>query len=222
MRVAALILAAGSGLRLGHALPKALVDVRGQSLVGRSALAFAQHPGIDCIVVVAPAAALDQVQAMSPVGATVVAGGSTRQESVRAGLSAVPIGIDAVLIHDSARAFAPAAVIDRVLSALAAGAQAVIPVLPMLDAVKRVDADGVVLGTVDRDSLRIVQTPQGFGRAVIDEAHASARLAGRDDAVDDAALVEALGIAVLTVPGDPLAFKITVPADLARAQVLDV
>lgn len=221
MRAAALILAAGFGLRLGHDRPKALVAVQGQPIVARSAATFAAHPGIAELVVVAPAAELAEVRRLATANAQVVAGGATRQESVRAGLAALDPGIEAVLIHDSARAFAPTAVIDRVLAALADGAPAVIPVLPMVDAVKQVDADGAVVATLDRSALRIVQTPQGFARAVIDAAHARAQAERRQDAVDDAALVEALGQPVRTVEGDPLAFKITVPADLARAQLLN-
>lgn len=221
MRVAVLILAAGAGVRLGHALPKALVAVRGRSLVARSAAIFAEHPGVRDVVVVAPGEAVAEVMAMSPPGAVVVGGGATRQASVRAGLAAVAADIEFVLIHDSARAFLPPDVIDRVLQGLLDGADAVIPVLPMLDAVKRVDASGAVLETLDRAALRLVQTPQGFPRALIDRAHAAARAAGQDDAVDDAALLEALGARVLTVPGDPLAFKITLAADLARAEATD-
>lgn len=221
MRVAALILAAGAGVRLGAAVPKALIDVGGQSLVARSAASFAAHPGIAQIVVVAPPARLDEVRAMVPSQAAVVPGGQTRQSSVRAGLEAIFPDADAVLIHDSARAFTPAAVLDRVLHALGAGAGAVIPVLPLPDAVKRVDVDGAVRETLDRSSLRLVQTPQGFRRALIVAAHQAALERGDEDAVDDASLVEALGEPVLTVAGDARAFKITVPTDLLRAAVLD-
>jgi 2-C-methyl-D-erythritol 4-phosphate cytidylyltransferase len=223
VRVAALVLAAGSGTRLGAAVPKALVDVRGSSLVARSTAVFVGHARVDDVVVLAPAAQLDDVRmlcARSP--AHVVAGGLTRQASVAAGLAALHPAVDAVLVHDSARAFVPSSVLDRVLERLDGGAEAVIPVLPVTDAIKRVDEAGAVVETLHRPMLRAVQTPQGFRRAVLDRAHRAARERGESDAVDDAALAEALGVRVQTVLGDALAFKITVPADLRRAEVLDV
>ncbi len=146
----------------------------------------------------------------------VVAGGAERSDSVAAGLRAlrdVPVGH--VLIHDTARCLAPATVFDRVLDALAGGAAAVVPGLPVTDTIKAVDADGVVTATPDRATLRAVQTPQGFAADVIARAHA-----GGDRATDDAALVEALGLSVRVVDGDALAFKITDRADLERAERL--
>jgi 2-C-methyl-D-erythritol 4-phosphate cytidylyltransferase len=216
------VLAAGAGLRLGANQPKAMVSVRGRSLVAHSSASFDGHPRVDDVIVVAPASLVDVVRGLAPSDAVVVAGGATRQESVVCGLAALHDEVDLVLIHDSARAFAPADVVDRVLDELIAGADAVIPVLPMRDAVKQVDASGSVLATLDRSMLRLVQTPQGFRRSVIVEAHGRAVTASSVDAVDDAALVEMMGVAVATVAGDERSFKITVPADIARAEALDV
>jgi 2-C-methyl-D-erythritol 4-phosphate cytidylyltransferase len=148
---------------------------------------------------------------------TVVAGGSTRQASVACGLAAVSHDVDAVLVHDVARPFAPRDVIDRVLAALAAGADAVIPACPITDTVKRVDASGAVVETIDRSALRAVQTPQGFRRSVLVAAHT---LGARTVATDDAALVEAQGGRVVVVDGADESFKITRPWDLLLAEAV--
>ena len=120
----------------------------------------------------------------------------TRLDSVRVGLAALADDVDAVLVHDVARAFVPPAVIDRVIAALADGADAVVPGLPVIDTIKRVDADEVVLATVDRSELRAIQTPQGFRRSALVAAHA-----GAPEATDDAALIEAGGGQVVVVAG---------------------
>lgn len=146
-------------------------------------------------------------------GAVTVLGGASRAESVRRMLAALDDEVQWVLVHDAARPYAPVSLAQRVLAALRAGQRAVVPAMPVADTVKRVDAQGYVLETPDRATLRAVQTPQGFERALLDAAHA-----GGDDATDDAGLVEALGVRVLTVDGDPLATKITTPADLLAAE----
>jgi 2-C-methyl-D-erythritol 4-phosphate cytidylyltransferase len=143
---------------------------------------------------------------------TVVLGGAERGDSVAAGLAALSDGVDVVLVHDAARCLTPPAVFDRVVAALAAGAVAVVPGTRVVDTVKQVDADGLVVGTPDRASLRAVQTPQGFRREVLERAHARS-----SDATDDAGLVERLGEPVLVVDGDPRALKVTTPADLETA-----
>ncbi|MDT4958690.1 MAG: 2-C-methyl-D-erythritol 4-phosphate cytidylyltransferase [Pseudonocardiales bacterium] len=125
--------------------------------------------------------------------------------------------VDAVLVHDVARPFVPAEVISRVVAALSGGAEAVIPVLPVVDTVKRVDESDVVVETLDRTSLRAVQTPQGFRRAVLVAAHAAA---GGSAVTDDAALVEAFGVRVVVVEGADELFKITRPWDLALAALV--
>lgn len=148
----------------------------------------------------------------------IVAGGAERTESVQAGLAQLD---DAryVLIHDAARCLTPSSVFEAVIAALRQGAAAVVPGLAVTDTIKQIDGDGHVVATPERSALRAIQTPQGFARDVIDAAHARAR-ASAATATDDAALVESLGLPVLVVPGDSLAFKITVGADLDAAERL--
>ncbi|MBV9096598.1 MAG: 2-C-methyl-D-erythritol 4-phosphate cytidylyltransferase [Frankiaceae bacterium] len=217
MRVAGIVPAAGRGERLGHPVPKALVHVGALPLVVH-AIATLMRAGADPVVVAAPPDAIEEVRRRAP-RAVVVPGGAHRWESVRLALAAVPADIDAVLVHDAARPLTPDDVVQRVMAALAAGASAAIPALPLADTVKRVDGDGAVVETVDRTTLRAVQTPQGFRRDVLADAHAAADAATLD-VTDDAALVEAMGVDVLTVAGDPRAFKVTTPWDLAVAELI--
>jgi 2-C-methyl-D-erythritol 4-phosphate cytidylyltransferase len=173
---------------------------------------------VSAIVVAAPPAEVGAVHTLlAPVAPViVVAGGAERQESVAAALAAVPAGPDIILVHDAARALAPPSLVESVAAAVRAGSAAVIPVLPVVDTVKEVGADGVVLGTVDRSALRAVQTPQGFRRSILAAAHASAAAA----CTDDAGLVEKQGVPVTCVPGHEHALKITRPFDLAVAELL--
>ncbi len=212
-RVGALLVAAGSGERLGAGQPKALVCLGGRPLVVH-ALERLRAGGVTDVVVAAPAAQLAAVRALAG-DAVVVAGGATRSASVRAALAALPAGVDVVLVHDAARALAPASLVTRVLAALDGGAPAVVPGLASADTLKQVDDEGRVTATVDRLHVRAVQTPQGFTRAVLERAHA-----GEPEATDDAALVEALGVPVVVVVGDHEAAKITVARDLAIAELL--
>lgn len=233
MSVAAIIVAAGSGERLGAAVPKALVLLHGRPLLEWAAVVLSRHPSIASVVVVAPESEVAAVRHLltgpqfehpdgSPRSIAVVAGGATRQLSVRRGLHALPADADLVLIHDAARPLVPSGVIDGVIAALVAGAPAVIPVIDVVDTVKQVDADGVVVATVDRSSLRAVQTPQGFRRDVIEAAHAGSDpgAGGTTATTDDAGLVEAMGLPVRTVAGSELSMKITTPHDLMIAEVL--
>jgi 2-C-methyl-D-erythritol 4-phosphate cytidylyltransferase len=151
-----------------------------------------------------------ELGSVAPV--TVVPGGAQRGDSVAAGLRVLGDEVDIVLVHDAARCLAPVTVFDRVVAAVAAGAAAVVPGTAVVDTIKQVDGDGLVVGTPDRSALRAVQTPQGFRRAVLERAHAVSSFA-----TDDAGLVERLGEQVLVVEGDPLAFKVTTPADLDAA-----
>lgn len=215
MKIAAILVAAGSGVRLGADVPKAFCTVRGRPLLSYAHERFAEHPLVDGVIVVAPASRLDEAAAITR--ASVVAGGATRQASVAAGLAAVGDEIDAVLVHDVARAFAPAAVIDRVVGALREGADAVIPVRPVTDTIKQVDTARRVVGTVDRSTLVAVQTPQGFRRSVLEAAHAAAP---GDAATDDAGLVEFAGGTVVVVDGADESFKITHPWDLVLAEAV--
>lgn len=170
-------------------------------------------------VVVAHPTAVDLARSLLPATVVVVPGGATRQRSVAAGLAALPSDIDFVLVHDVARAFVPPEVVGRVIGALDNGADAVIPVIPVVDTLTAVDADGAVLGTVDRTALRGVQTPQGFRLAALVAAHRAADAIGADH-TDDASVVERHGGTVVAVEGSELAFKVTRPLDLVLADVV--
>lgn len=207
--VAVIVVAAGSGTRLGASEPKAFVDVAGRAMLAHAVTAV---PDDAQLVIVAPATHVEAAQAIAPT-ATVVAGAETRQGSVAAGLVVLEPGIRTVLVHDAARAFTPTEVFDRVIDAVDLTGAGVIPVLPVVDTIKRVDG-AIVLETVDRSDLAQVQTPQGFPRQELELAYAAAA----DDHTDDAALFALAGGAVTTVDGDDRSFKITTPADLARAE----
>jgi 2-C-methyl-D-erythritol 4-phosphate cytidylyltransferase len=170
------------------------------------------------VVVVAPVSHLGEAGAIAsrsnrPDDVDVVAGGLERTDSVAAGLAALRPGDRIVLVHDAARALAPSTLYSRLVREVRGGHPAVIPGLPVSDTIKAVDAEGQVTGTPDRASLRAIQTPQAFLREVLERAHASGARA-----TDDAALVERVGGHVLVVDGDPLAFKVTTPDDLAHAE----
>ncbi|KWV34082.1 2-C-methyl-D-erythritol 4-phosphate cytidylyltransferase [Micromonospora rifamycinica] len=216
--VAVLVPAAGAGVRLGPGGPKALRLLGGEPLLVHAVRRIAAAPSVHTVVVAAPAAEVDAVRRLlDPVAPVlVVAGGAERQASVANALAAVPPGPAIVLVHDAARALTPSALVEAVAAAVRAGHQAVIPVLPVVDTIKEVDADGVVLGTVDRSALRAVQTPQGFRREVLAAAHAAAG----DPLTDDAGLVEQQGVPVFCVPGSEYALKVTRPFDLTLAEQL--
>jgi 2-C-methyl-D-erythritol 4-phosphate cytidylyltransferase len=172
-------------------------------------------PSVGPVVVAAPGDFLAEVEGLlADLGVTVVAGGAARQDSVRRGLAALPAIVQLVLVHDAARALVPVGVVEAVVGALRAGAPAAVPVLPVADTVKRVRGETVV-ATVPREELRAVQTPQGFQRDVLERAHAAG-----SQGTDDAALVEALGLEVVTVPGDPEGLKVTTPFDLLVAEAV--
>ena len=216
MHAVGIVAAAGSGLRLGADRPKALVPLGGRPLVAWAVTALLDG-GVDEVVVAVPAAERDEFAAVLPAGVRLVEGGATRTASVRAALAAVPREADAVLVHDAARPLTPPAVVARVLAALAAGAPAVVPVLPVVDTTVVVDDAGTVTAAPDRGTLRRVQTPQGFSRAVLDAAYAA--LPAGQELTDDAAVVRAHGIPVGTVAGDERAAKVTVAHDLALAEL---
>jgi 2-C-methyl-D-erythritol 4-phosphate cytidylyltransferase len=171
---------------------------------------------VDHIVVAVPADRVDQTVDLMDARATVVEGGPERYETVRLALDAAG-DPDFVLVHDAARPLTPAEQIQRVVAALRDGVRAVIPVLPVVDTIKAVDANGVVLGTPERAGLRAVQTPQGFETELLRRAY---QRAGAPLVTDDASLVEYLGTPVHTVAGDPLAFKITTALDLRLARAV--
>jgi 2-C-methyl-D-erythritol 4-phosphate cytidylyltransferase len=210
--VAAILVAAGAGERLGAGVPKAYVEVGGRTLLQHAIDLFNGHPRVGDVIVVLPPGDTGSYAAVTPVP-----GGPTRQESVAAGLRRVGENVDFVLVHDVARPFVPAMVIDAVLAALDAGADAVVPVVPIHDTVRRVGAEGALVETVDRRTLVAVQTPQAFRREVLVAAHEQA---SGSVATDDAGLVEAMGVPVVSVPGAEDSFKITTPLDLARAETV--
>jgi 2-C-methyl-D-erythritol 4-phosphate cytidylyltransferase len=189
--------------------------------------ALAAAEPVRLVVVAAPpgeetavAAMLADASAATPV--RVVTGGASRADSVAAALAALPTDVDVVLVHDAARPLVPVTLIDRVVAAVQAGHGAVVPAIPLADTVRRVGPDGAVVETPDRASLRAVQTPQGFTRALLDRAYAAAPDLGDPPQAptDDAGLVERLGVPVHLVPGDPEAFKVTTPLDLRTAEAV--
>ncbi|MBG6183320.1 2-C-methyl-D-erythritol 4-phosphate cytidylyltransferase [Arthrobacter sp. CAN_A214] len=221
-RTGVILVAAGSGQRLGFGIPKARVLCGGVTLLEHALMNVLASGVAHEIVVVIPGddiALASVAQAASGgVRVTTVPGGPSRAASVRAGLTGLSDEVGRVLVHDAARALTPGYVFQRVESRLTEGATAVIPVLPVVDTVKIVRS-GQVAGTPDRAELRIVQTPQGFEAGVLRSAHDRADAA--DPAItDDSMLVELQGVPVVVVDGDPLAFKVTTPLDLALAETL--
>lgn len=218
LRAVAVILAAGAGKRLGAEVPKAFLSIGERPMLAVAAAAAAVSPAVHAIVVTSPPGYEGDARGCLeglPVACTVVTGGVTRQASVRAALTAVTADVDVVVVHDAARPFAPPDLFSAVVEAVADGAEGAIPVLPVIDTVKRVDG-GMVVGTLDRDELALAQTPQAFRVAALRAAH---DLAAAEERVvtDDAALLEGSG-RVVTVPGDPMNIKITTMLDLARAE----
>lgn len=220
----AVVVAAGSGERLGAEHPKAFVAFGDDPLIASSVAALDDHPAIDGIVLVVPEGWEERATFMADdIGAgkaaIAVAGGATRSDSVAAGVAEVPDDAAIILVHDAARPLVAADLIDRVLGGFADGADGVIPVLPIDDTVKRVDAAGRVVETLDRSELRAVQTPQAFLADVFRRAVAAE---DRATGTDCASLVERAGGTIATVAGDPRTLKVTTRADLERALELRV
>ena len=213
----AVVPAAGSGVRLGAEVPKAFLQIRGVTLLERAVAGLRQSGVIDQIVVAVPGDRCAQASLLLDDDVVVVAGGVERVESVRLALAGVGRP-DFVLVHDAARPLTPPAVVVRVIEALCAGQRAVVPVIPVVDTIKAVDANGAVLGTPERCGLRAVQTPQGFAADLLLSAY---RDAGQGQLfTDDAGMVAHVGGQVHTVEGDPLAFKITTPLDVLLAEAV--
>lgn len=219
-RTAAIIVAAGRGLRAGAGGPKQYRSIGGRSVIARAMQPFCNHPELAAVQpVVNPDDlaifndAVGSLSYRSPVN-----GGATRQESVRAGLEALAdLAPDVVLIHDAARPFANEALISRAIVA-AGKTGAAVPVIPVTDTIKRIGAAGHVEATTDRAVLRIAQTPQAFRFDVILDAHRRAAKEGRNDFTDDAALAEWAGLTVATFEGDAVNMKLTTPADFEREE----
>jgi 2-C-methyl-D-erythritol 4-phosphate cytidylyltransferase/2-C-methyl-D-erythritol 2,4-cyclodiphosphate synthase len=209
-KTAAIIAAAGAGNRLAANLPKALVKLVDKTLVEHAVAALL--PVADLIIITAPAGYEDQFSKLLGDQVKVITGGVLRSDSIRIALSNIPENYEFVLVHDGARALATTDLANSVLSALSKGEQAVIPALDVIDTIKEIDSNNYVRNTLNRSSLRAVQTPQGFTRSVLARAHQAS-----EDATDDAALVEALGIAVKVIPGEFRALKITTKSDLVTA-----
>lgn len=228
-RVVALIAAAGKGTLLGAEIPKAYVPLQGVSLLERSIRAMVDSGSVDEIIVtVSPSMEEFATELLGDAGllagqvpVRLVHGGGERADSVWAGLQTIADDDAIVLIHDAARALTPTDMINRVVDAVRGGADAVIPVLPVADTIKRVEGDKVV-DTPDRAGLRAVQTPQGFNLAALraaNEAYFATETPGFV-ATDDASLMEWHGATVTCVDGDVMAFKITTPIDLTLANAL--
>jgi len=221
METLAILVAAGRGERLGAARPKAFLELGGRALLRWAAQAFERAATVEGFVAVVPAeeaeTARELLSDLSKLRA-VVAGGARRQDSVRAGLAQVPPGFDGVvLVHDAARAFVEPALIDAVAAA-ARESGAALPVLALVDTVKRV-RDGFVTETLDRSELFGAQTPQGFRFALLERACREADAQGLL-LTDECMAVERTGSPVRAVPGSARNRKITTPADLQWAEAL--
>lgn len=220
MTIDAIIVAAGRGERAGGGIPKQFRSLVGRSVLARTLDALAGHAAIRRVIVVVNPQDTDHVEAVRRETAhsfTTVPGGATRTDSVRAGLAALAGDApDAVMIHDAARPFLSAALIDRLAGALDRH-DAVIPALPATDALMRVMTDGMIAEPVDRAVVRAAQTPQAFRFDTLGAAYA--RLGGGGLA-DDAAVILAAGGQVHTVEGDADNFKLTMPADFRRAEAM--
>ena len=228
MTTVAVIPAAGSGERLGAGRPKAFVQLGGRTLLERTLAGLRDSGAVDAVVVAVPADRTEEAKLILGGDATVLAGGSSRTESVRRALTAVGTP-ELLLIHDAARPLTPPALIARVVAALREGHQAVVPALPVTDTIKTVDANSVVIATPARAGLRAVQTPQGFHTQLLLRAYERSESASQSnsasasespDVTDDAAMVENLGAQVFVVDGDPMAFKITTALDLVLAEAV--
>ncbi|MPY53766.1 2-C-methyl-D-erythritol 4-phosphate cytidylyltransferase [Streptomyces acidicola] len=228
-RTAAVIPAAGRGVRLGPGAPKALRTLNGTPMLIHAVRAMAASRAVSLVVVVAPPDDTAEVKSLLDAHALpertdflVVPGGESRQESVKLGLGALPPGIDIVLVHDAARPLVPVDTVDAVIEAVRDGAPAVVPALPLADTVKQVEpadtpgAPEPVVATPERSRLRAVQTPQGFDRDTLVRAHESVT----ENVTDDASMVEQLGLRVVVVPGHEEAFKVTRPLDLVLAEAV--
>jgi 2-C-methyl-D-erythritol 4-phosphate cytidylyltransferase len=221
METLAILVAAGRGERMGAGRPKAFLAVAGQTLLVRSARALRDAPSVGTIVAVVPADALDEARSLldaSVPGCVVVAGGGRRQDSVKAGLDALPerfAGV--VLVHDAARPFVPAGVVEAVAAAARAHGAA-IPAVPLTDTVKEV-RDARVTGTLDRSRLAAAQTPQAFRRDVLVRAYERA-FADAATLTDESMAVERLGLPVACVDGSARNRKLTTPDDLEWAERL--
>lgn len=209
-KTAAIIAAAGMGHRLGANLPKSLVKLIDKTLLEHAVANLA--PVAQLLIVTAPAGYEAEYKKLLGEEVEVITGGVLRSDSIRIAIAKIPNNYEYVLVHDAARALASTRLASEVINQLIRGQQAVIPTLEVIDTIKEIDNQGYVRNTLNRAALKIVQTPQGFSRSVLERAHQAS-----EDATDDAALVEALGIKVKTIAGEDQAFKITTKGDIKTA-----
>lgn len=227
-RVAAVVVAAGRGIRAGGDRPKQFRTIGGETVLRRALSMLVDVPRLNLIQpVIRPEDRDLFASAIGTLKATAilppVPGGATRQDSVRAGLEALDaleqLAPEIVLVHDAARPFATPALVERAIAA-AAKTGAAIPGLPVTDTIKSIDAHGLVGETLERSTLRAIQTPQAFAFAPLLEAHRRAQREGRTDFTDDAALAEWAGMQVVVFDGEPGNIKITHPEDFMRAEAM--
>ena len=220
--VAAIVVAAGRGLRAGGGQPKQYRMLAGRPLLSHALQAFQRHDGVGRVLVVIGAGDEDLYAAAVMPSETLlspVQGGETRQASVRAGLEALAAAPpDIVLVHDAARPFVSAALVDAAIGAVAHGAVAAVPGTPVVDTIKAVDADGRIVGTPERAGLRAVQTPQAFAFPALLDAHRHAAAAGIAGLTDDASVMEWAGHPVTVFPGESGNVKLTIPEDFDAAE----
>lgn len=219
--LAVVVVAAGLGTRLGADKPKAFVELGGKPLLWHALKNLHQIDALEQVIVAVPAGYESEANtimnsALAGLGVIVnaVSGGDTRQQSIANALEFIDPEIEIVLVHDAARALAPNTLFNRVAAEVRRSGLGVVPVLKIADTVKRIDGE-VVRETIDRNVLRIAQTPQGFKATDLLAAYASAKT----EFTDDAALVQAHGIQVDAIEGDEVAFKITTAQDLVAAQL---
>jgi 2-C-methyl-D-erythritol 4-phosphate cytidylyltransferase/2-C-methyl-D-erythritol 2,4-cyclodiphosphate synthase len=220
--VAAVVVAAGRGIRAGGDLPKQYRVVAGIPVIRRSLEMLLRQAEVSAVQPVIHPEDEDLFRRTAGgLGVReAVWGGGTRQESVRAGLEAIAaLRPEIVLIHDAVRPFASPALVSRAIAAVK-GCDGAVPALAVTDTVKTVDADGRILSTLDRTMLRVVQTPQAFAYPALLDAHRRAAAAGRTDFSDDAALAEWAGMTVTVFEGEPENIKLTTPEDFARAEAV--
>jgi 2-C-methyl-D-erythritol 4-phosphate cytidylyltransferase / 2-C-methyl-D-erythritol 2,4-cyclodiphosphate synthase len=221
-QIAAVVVAAGRGVRAGGELPKQFRQIGGDALLRRALVSFVEARNVDLVQPVVRSEDIDRVRTLIRNMDVLppVFGGTTRQASVRAGLEALERHApDIVLVHDAARPFASVDLISRAIDA-AKKTGAAIPALPVTDTIKRVDHAGTVEATIDRGPLRLVQTPQAFAFPALLEAHRRATAHNRDDFTDDAALAEWAGMKVAVFPGEPGNVKLTTADDFAHAEAI--
>jgi len=223
MKTAALVAAAGAGLRMNTTKRKQYIILEEKPILARSLNLFVNHPAVIEIIAVIPPGDTDVViKLLKPFcpmeRISLVEGGNTRQESVSRGLKVVSSNVELVCIHDAARPLASTRLLDRLIEA-AHHCDAAVPVVALTDTIKEVSEDGYVMLTPERERLRLVQTPQVFKRQLIIDAYEEAARS-KVIATDDASLVESLGKQVMAVPGETVNLKITSSLDLLIASLL--